>query len=510
MVYISDINNPKTMAIKQKRDVSLPEVVFSGSDDAAHARQVTRQAANGKLRKLYKGVYTSNLSSPLESVVLRNWPDIVGYLLPDGVLGYRSAVLAKPENGMLYITRGKTPQLLQLPGLNIKVIPGSGAVISPPSNDVRYKNLYIASEARRFLENLSVGRGVAERVLPQKDIEEQLEKLLVLRGAHGLNTLRDHCRALADTLQMQREFVRLDLLIGALLGTHEKRHLQGRQALARAAGKPYDPARLPLFDALFSHLQSNVMPRVEETASSGQALETFSFFEAYFSNFIEGTTFEVSEAEQIVFEGKVIPNRSEDSHDVLGTFRVAMAQPWRNIPARTEDEFMHWLKSVNALVMQARPEKRPGEWKDKVNQAGSTLFVEPTLVPGTLREGFARISALADPFARALLTMFVVSEIHPFADGNGRTARLAMNCELTAAGLARIIVPTVYREDYLLPLKNLSINSDPLAYLKSMARIQLWTSAFNYSKPLHVIQAELEKCNAFKEDLRNFKLVFPG
>ena len=36
--------------------------------------------------------------------------------------------------------------------------------------------------------------------------------------------------------------------------------------------------------------------------------------------------------------------------------------------------------------MQSRLDKRPGEWKDKPNQAGSTLVVLPELAPGTLRE----------------------------------------------------------------------------------------------------------------------------
>jgi Fic family protein len=52
--------------------------------------------------------------------------------------------------------------------------------------------------------------------------------------------------------------------------------------------------------------------------------------------------------------------------------------------------------------------------------------------------------------------MRVVTEVHPFIDGNGRTARLAMNCMLSAEKLSRIIIPTVYAEDYLLPLKALS------------------------------------------------------
>jgi Fic family protein len=41
---------------------------------------------------------------------------------------------------------------------------------------------------------------------------------------------------------------------------------------------------------------------------------------------------------------------------------------------------------------------------------------------------------LIDPFQRAVYVMFVVAEVHPFLDGNGRVARIAMNAELTAGG----------------------------------------------------------------------------
>jgi fido (protein-threonine AMPylation protein) len=34
--------------------------------------------------------------------------------------------------------------------------------------------------------------------------------------------------------------------------------------------------------------------------------------------------------------------------------------------------------------------------------------------------------------------MFLISEVHPFADGNGRIARIMMNAELVAAGEERI------------------------------------------------------------------------
>lgn len=70
------------------------------------------------------------------------------------------------------------------------------------------------------------------------------------------------------------------------------------------------------------------------------------------------------------------------------------------------------------------------------------------------------------------MMMFVVTEIHPFLDGNGRAARLAMNCVLSAGRQSRIIIPTIYREDHLLPLKALSHNRDASPLVASMLRIQ--------------------------------------
>ena len=62
--------------------------------------------------------------------------------------------------------------------------------------------------------------------------------------------------------------------------------------------------------------------------------DMFVFVESYFSNYIEGTTFTVAEAEDIVFRGKLIAHRHEDSHDVIGTFEAAQRDPFYTL-ART-------------------------------------------------------------------------------------------------------------------------------------------------------------------------------
>ena len=488
---------------------SVPEVLFSTADDPASAQRVSRLARAGHLRKIHAGIYTPNLDGPLETIVARNWRSIAGHLYPGAVIGYRSAVKASPDAGKLILVQGARAKRTRLPGLELVVVPGAAAVTDGATPDVPYPPLFLASEPRRMLENLATRRGTAERALGQEPIESELAKILTLRGELRLNTLRDQARKLAPRLELEPEFKKLDAIVGALLGTHAAKQLRTHDALARARGRPYDSDRAEVFDVLFAALHQTKFEHVPDPARTPRAVENFAFFEAYFSNYIEGTTFTVDEAEDIVFQGRIIERRSEDSHDILGTFRAITSAPWRSNPPSSAEAFLAWVKSVNALVMQSRADKDPGEWKIEPNRAGDTHFVLPELVPGTLREGFARTQALAEPLARALMTMFVVAEVHPFADGNGRTARIAMNAHLTEAGLSRVMIPTVYREDYLLPLKALSQNREPAAYIRSMMRAQRWSAAFDFDQDVRKVREDLATCNAFREDLRNFRLVFP-
>ena len=82
------------------------------------------------------------------------------------------------------------------------------------------------------------------------------------------------------------------------------------------------------------------------------------------------------------------------------------------------------------MILAGRPDKNPGQFKSQVNRVGETVFVEPDLVLGTLHRGWDLIPTLQNPMARAIYAMFLVAEVHPFSDGNGRIARIMMNAEL--------------------------------------------------------------------------------
>jgi hypothetical protein len=182
----------------------------------------------------------------------------------------------------------------------------------------------------------------------------------------------------------------------------------------------------------------------------------------------------------------------------MGTFRVVGSAEDRQRIPRSFEEFLVLLQSGHHAILEARPEKLPGEFKLEPNRAGQTHFVVPELARGTLRKGFEMRAAVEPGLARAIFTMFVVAEVHPFVDGNGRVARIMMNAELTSGGLCRIIVPTVLRDDYLLALRALSRSDDADPLVKFMDFAQRFSAEIPLSS-YETATAVLTECGAFNE-----------
>ena len=228
------------------------------------------------------------------------------------------------------------------------------------------------------------------------------------------------------------------------------------------------------------------------------AFRNFAFFESYFSNYIEGTEFEIEDARQIIETGQPMSARNADSHDVLGTFQIiASRREMRRTPL-SADDLIDILQDRHRVMMAARPDRNPGMFKMQNNHAGDTHFVDGTLVRGTLRKGFEYYQALEHPFAKAMFMLFMISEVHPFTDGNGRISRIMMNAELVAADQSKIIIPTVFREDYLNALRRLTRRNDPSVLLHAMTRVRNFSANItgdNFEETRHY----LERCNAFKE-----------
>ncbi len=470
----------------------MPEVFVSTSETTV---MVSRAVKSGELRKLASRLYTKNLTDAPEAIVKRHiWQIVSGYF-PGALVADRTALENAPaKDGSICLITAKGGEIA-LPGITLR--PRRG--VAPLATDLPFiSGLFISSTARAYLENMRVSRGrdgALPRTLTKRELEERLDTLIRRSGEDAVNKLRDDVRDIAPALTLKPEAKAFDELVGTLLGTR-KAAVQSSAAKARKSGHAYDPDRLALFQALHGELRNSppVTRLTKKRSTQGEA--TLAFFESYFSNFIEGTEFEVREAAEIVFNG-VIPNeRPEDVHDVLGTWRlVSSTHEMQKIP-KNLDTLLRLLKSRHAAIMEQRPDKQPGKFKQSGNRAGSTTFVTPELVEGTLKVGFELYQSLETPFQRAVFMMFLISEVHPFADGNGRTARIMMNAELAAAGEERIIIPTVYRSNYLSALKVLSQTGQPEPLIRTLDYAQKWVASVDWGG-LDTTEEQLMRCNAF-------------
>ena len=487
-----------------KNDTALPEVLFANGDKS-YSYYLSELAKRGLIRRVVPRVYTSNLDASDEDIMKRNLFLIIGKLFPGAVIGYRSAFEMRPSSSGDFFLTYKYTKKVKLPGLTIHLLKGTGG----QTEDTPFVNgLFIACPERAFLENMkaSYRKGDNTKCLPIAEIEERLEKVIRVNGEAAINALRDKARTLSERLNMEPEFVKLDNIIGALLSTRDANILTSPLAIARVFGEPYDPLRYELFQVLFTALNSDVFPSFPETSLTVEAYRNFAFFESYFSNYIEGTEFTIEDARQIIETNMPLPARNEDSHDMLGTFALVSNRKEMSVVPATSDELIDLLQSRHRMLLSARPEKHPGLFKMQNNRAGNSYFADYELVRGTLKKGFDFYSALRSPFAKAVYMLFMISEVHPFDDGNGRVSRIMMNAEMAHAGECKILIPTVFRTDYLDALRKLTRQSDPSALIRALSRVRLFSSQLQTDN-FENLKLQLEHANAFsdsEEDILRF------
>lgn len=477
-----------------EQEGAWPEIVF-GSSDLTEAKQIERAVRNQQLRKITAKVYTSNFDDAPENIVMNHWLVILSHLFPGAVVSHKSALDGRPKNGEIILTYTSS-RTVNLPGLTVRLLKGPKALQS----DMPFSRLFLSSVERAFLENLQPARASKEgkKTVEFQEIESRLDKLAQSRGDQYLNELRDHAKKIAPALGFEQEFDKLKTIISSLLGSHDIGSLQTEAGRSRALQQPYDTHRFQLFLNLASFLREGLYEPVLADYKSDQSYRILSFWEAYFSNYIEGTTFQVEEAKEVIFDGKLLQNRPADSHDIQGTYEIVSDLKEMRTLSANYDDFFELLRKRHALVMAGRPEKNPGCFKEKLNRAGSTVFVAPELVKGTLIQGFDILQSLPKGFARACFMMFLASEVHPFSDGNGRLARIMMNAELVASNEFKIMIPTVYRVDYLGALKKLSNTGEPKPYVDMLYRAQRFSASVEYSD-FSKSNEQLQSYNSFAE-----------
>jgi Fic family protein len=195
----------------------------------------------------------------------------------------------------------------------------------------------------------------------------------------------------------------------------------------------------------------------------------------YHSNRIEGNTLTYGETEILLINGRTTGDHElrdyveMQAHDVAIDHMKSMvsdARPLTEADIRNFNLILmkepFWKDAITPDGDPTRIEILPGEYKRQPNNvrtpAGEIFrFADPVDVPARmndlvewLREALEKKELHPIEIASKLHHDFVL--IHPFGDGNGRTARILVNFVLMRSGYLPLIVPTEQKDRYLAAL----------------------------------------------------------
>jgi cell filamentation protein, protein adenylyltransferase len=211
----------------------------------------------------------------------------------------------------------------------------------------------------------------------------------------------------------------------------------------------------------------------------------------YASNAIEGNTLSAVETTLVIEKGITIGGKplqdhleALDHYDAMLYIREAARQDAR----LTEGD----IRNLQRLVVQRSMPEIAGRYADLARYVrtgtGRHLFPSPAEIPALMGDLAAWLKSAPDTPETAFMAHLRLVDIHPFNDGNGRTARLLMNLILIRGGYPPVAVRPEDRLEYIRSLQEAQAVQDGSAFDKLLYRrldatLGEYLSAFEEAPP---------------------------
>lgn len=207
----------------------------------------------------------------------------------------------------------------------------------------------------------------------------------------------------------------------------------------------------------------------------------------YTSNAIEGNTLTRQETAVVLEKGITVRGKPLKDHqevvDHLAALRFVRELVGQERAIGEAD-----IREIHRLVTSGTLKDEAGCYSQHPRRiAGSrVVFPNPAKVPALMQELGSWIEGTPNTLETALEAHLRLVSIHPFSDGNGRTARLLMNLLLMKAGYVPLVIRPEDRVDYLECLEKYQLEGDAAAY-ESFMHGRLVASLDDY---LHFLQSD--------------------
>ncbi|EYC40866.1 hypothetical protein Y032_0593g411 [Ancylostoma ceylanicum] len=235
---------------------------------------------------------------------------------------------------------------------------------------------------------------------------------------------------------------------------------------------------LPLVSAMDAKLLGRIQKKRDEfarlphTASLKRAMRESYFLHIYHTVAIEGNTLSLGQTRSILESGMAVAGKSIQEHNEVIGMDAALRflnHSLLHMNEITLDDIMEMHRRVLGNVNPVDA----GRIRTTQVFVGRFTPVAPEYVKGQLDD---LVDWLRDPSTlemnpveRAAIAHYKLVLVHPFVDGNGRTARLLLNLILMRAGFPPVILPVESRAEYYATLHTANLG-DLRPFVRYVAR----------------------------------------